>query len=166
MLDDLRVNLDERRVCRGDDVLAVTARSYELLRFLIEEHPRIVAPREIIAGVWPRGVVSVDAVTQRVKLLRRQLGGGNERYVATIHGIGYRLAVAPRPISAAAHAPASQPAQRASAGRRWLSMHPLLAGALGALLAVGVLAGAVIAHDPPHALKHALKHQLGGGNQR
>jgi len=70
-LDDLRIDLYERRVTRSAQPVAVTSRSFELLRFLIERYPAIASPREIMAGVWPGLVVSTDALTQRVKLLRR-----------------------------------------------------------------------------------------------
>ena len=165
-VDDLHIDLDQRLVRRGHEVLAITARSFELLRFLIDQYPRIAAPREIIAGVWPRGAVSGDALTQRVKLLRRQLGGSNERYVSTVHGIGYRLASAPLRL-AERRGLAETEAVRVRSGRaRWLSTHPVLSATLAAALACGVLAGAILVHDPPHALKHALKHRLGGTNQR
>lgn len=165
-LDDLRIDFDARRVCRGEEELAVTARSFELLRFLIEQHPRIAAAREIIAGVWPGGVVSSAALTQRVKLLRRQLGGGNERYVSTVHGIGYRLAASPRRASSPDTVRVLASAPRFDFHRHWLSRHPLLTAGLAAVVAFGVLAGAVLVYDPPHALKHALKHRLGGATSR
>ena len=152
LLDDLRIDLHERRVIRGAQVLAVTSRSFELLRLLIEHYPAIASPREIIAGVWPGLVVSADALTQRVKLLRRQLGGNAERYVVNVHGVGYRLSVAPT------HARRADTASAVSRRRRLA--RPLLAAA-AALLAVAVAAGAFV-YDAPHAIKHALKHHLGG----
>ena len=160
-LADLHIDLGSRSVSRNGDALAVTARSFELLKFLIASHPRIASAREIIAGVWPGSVVSGDALTQRVKLLRRQLGCDGKRYISSAHGIGYRLAVAPKPCLV-------RETGRSSAterSRRCPARQLLLTAALAAAL-VGVVAGGLLVYAPPHALKHAVKHQLWAAHAR
>ena len=168
VLGDLRVDLHERRVSRGAEALGVTSRSFELLRFLIERYPVLASSREIMAGVWPDSIVSADALTQRVKLLRRQLGGAADRYVVCVHGQGYRLALAPvRETGTGAVPSAAAPGVSSVAGQRgWRGpSRPLLAGAIAALLVLAIAAGTLAFYDPPHALKHALKHHLAGGNE-
>jgi DNA-binding winged helix-turn-helix (wHTH) protein len=159
-LADLQIDLDKRCVSRNGAVLAIKPRSFQLLRFLLERYPAIASQREIMAGVWPGIVVSADALTQRVRLLRRQLGNGRaaEQYIATVHGLGYRLAVAP------CLADASGVVANPPRAFQWRALsRPVMTAALGAILALGVAAGALLYHDStPHALKHALKHRALG----
>src|SRR5882724_1825628 len=97
-LADLTVDLQKRTVQRAGKRLPVKGRSFQLLQSLLERYPETAGHRELMEGVWKDLVVTPDALSQRVRLLRKALGdpGGEAGYIVSVHGQGYRLAQAPR----------------------------------------------------------------------
>jgi len=91
---DLRLDLRARRVMRGDDVVPLTAREFELLTFLVRRTGRVVSKREILAGVWDDAFEGDPNVVEvYVARLRRKLDGPDgTRRIETVRGMGYRLA--------------------------------------------------------------------------
>ena len=148
---DLELDLERRTVRRAGGLLRVASTSFELLRVLIERHPHIVTHRELMDGVWAGRCVTPDALTQRVRLLRKALGdteGGG--HIVSVHGQGYRLAVScASPAAGAASAPPAC-ARRA----------PLRAIAYVVLAVLGVALVSLGAWGP-HAPKHFFKHLFG-----
>lgn len=147
---DLEVDLHRQTVTRNGVVLPVEGRSFQLLRILVERYPQLVTHAELVSGVWGRTVVGSDALTQRIKLLRRGLSaGGNCEYVVSVHGQGYRLV---EPAGRESNASdAAKPATSRRIALRWIAVATvifLIMGALALLLSA------------PHALKHAIRHAL------
>jgi TolB-like protein/DNA-binding winged helix-turn-helix (wHTH) protein len=95
-VEDLQVDIERRRVLRADAELLADGLSFELFLALVRAAPEVVSVDELMRQVWPGLIVGPEAVTQRVKILRRALGddAGRPRYLAGIRGRGYRL-VAP-----------------------------------------------------------------------
>ena len=75
--------VDGRRV-------AVGSRAFDLMLALIEHRERVVTKGELLDLVWPGRVVEEANVQVQVSALRKILGA---EFVATIPGVGYRLAV-------------------------------------------------------------------------
>ena len=90
---DLIVDIGQARVTRGDQPIALPKLSFDLLVTLIRHAPNLVSPDELMAQVWPGLVVSLETVSQRVKLLRDALDDDPKqpRYIAGVRGRGYRL---------------------------------------------------------------------------
>jgi len=145
---DLHVDLAGAVVMRDGRSLPVNGRSFQLLRALIERYPQIASHRELIGEVWKGRVVTADALSQRVRLLRRALGDerGDQGYIVSIHGQGYRLAHAPRAVEA------RSPARRTRGDRRWA---PWLTLAAAAAVVVWLTT-----RDAAHAIKHLVRHLL------
>ena len=147
---DLEIEPETRRVWRAGKPLALQDKSFELLRYLIERHPETARHAELMQNVWKGLVVSQDTVAQRVKLLRKALGdtGTDARYLVSVHGEGYRLAVAPREAAVPEDAPTGQ----SRPVPRWLAV-----AAVVLLLMVLVLSrqGGLV-----HGIKHLFKHGL------
>lgn len=95
-VDDLVIDVRRRSVARGNEVIALSPLSYELLLALLHAAPNLVSVDELMQRVWPGLVVSPETVSQRVKLVRHALGdnAGSPRYVAGVRGRGYRLIAA------------------------------------------------------------------------
>jgi two-component system OmpR family response regulator len=89
----LRLDLRGRRAVCGGNPLALTAREFELLSFLVRRPGRIVSKGEILAGVWDDGFEGDPNVVEvYVGRLRRKLGAaGGGPSIATVRGMGYRL---------------------------------------------------------------------------
>lgn len=149
-LADLEIEMETRRVWREGEPVALPDKSFELLRYLVERYPETAKHPELMANVWKGLVVSQDTVTQRVKLLRRALGdgGGEARYVASVHGEGYRLAEAPRESMAAV---GGTPARPRPAIRRMA-----IAGIVLLLLILVLSRQEGLVHGIKHLFKHGL----------
>lgn len=95
-VDDLIVDVRRQRVARGNEKIALSPLSYDLLLALLHAAPDLVSLDELMQRVWPDLVVSPETVSQRVKLLRHALGdnAGSPRYIAGVRGRGYRLIAA------------------------------------------------------------------------
>ncbi|HEY6457330.1 MAG TPA: winged helix-turn-helix domain-containing protein [Steroidobacteraceae bacterium] len=92
-VDDLSVDVERRRVTRGDTVLPVAGISFDLLLVLLRAAPDLVSVDELMRCIWPDVIVSPDTVSQRVRILRRALNDDADkpRYLAGVRGRGYCL---------------------------------------------------------------------------
>ncbi|HET8617397.1 MAG TPA: winged helix-turn-helix domain-containing protein [Acidimicrobiales bacterium] len=71
---------------------------FELLRYLILNHDRVVPKEELLDTIWGDRFVSESALTSRVKAARRAVGddGQAQGVIKTVHGRGYRFVAAVR----------------------------------------------------------------------
>jgi OmpR family response regulator NblR len=90
---DLALDLESRHALRGDRVIELTMKEFELLKYLME-HPREVLPREqILENVWGYDFVGESNVIEvYVRYLRLKIDGENDkRLIQTVRGVGYVL---------------------------------------------------------------------------
>lgn len=139
-LGDLRLDLERQRVWRGGRAIELPGLSFRLLEVLARRAGQPVCRKELRSRVWGGIVVSDDALRQRVRLLRQALGDDN--YIATVKGVGYRIA---QPVVSA-----SRPPRRL---RAWL----VAAAVCLALGSLALLASGVVP-EAKHAIVHALRH--------
>jgi TolB-like protein/DNA-binding winged helix-turn-helix (wHTH) protein/Tfp pilus assembly protein PilF len=90
---DLEVDAGRQTVTRGGCELHVPKLSFDLLIALARAAPNVVTVSELMERVWPRQVVGIETVAQRIKLLRRSLEDDAEqpRYIAGERRRGYRM---------------------------------------------------------------------------
>jgi DNA-binding response OmpR family regulator len=89
---DLEVDVAAREARRGGDVVALTAREFELLAFLVR-HPRQAFGRdEILEHVWGYRYGDTSTVTVHVRRLREKVepDPAHPTRIATVWGVGYR----------------------------------------------------------------------------
>lgn len=92
---DLVLDLRRMAVTRGEEKIDLTKTEFDLLRVLIEGEGGVRTRQDFMELVWGEdyfgGSNSVDV---HVKSLRQKLGDDskNPRYIATVRGVGYRLA--------------------------------------------------------------------------
>jgi two-component system response regulator MprA len=90
---DLSLNPDTHEVRRGERVVELTQREFELLEYLMRNE-RIVVPRQrLLEDVWGYDpFATTNTIEVFVSNLRRKLeGGGEPRLLHTIRGAGYVL---------------------------------------------------------------------------
>ena len=90
---DVELIPSEREARRGDEVLELTAREYDLLELFLR-YPRQVLTREqILQEVWGFDYLGdSNLVDVRIKYLRDKLeSGGRTRLIQTVRGAGYAL---------------------------------------------------------------------------
>jgi DNA-binding response OmpR family regulator len=90
---DLSLNPDTHEVRRGERIVELTQREFELLEYLMRNE-RIVVPRQrLLEDVWGYDpFATTNTIEVFVSNLRRKLeGGGEPRVLHTIRGAGYVL---------------------------------------------------------------------------
>ena len=84
---------------RLKEPVPLTKKTYDLLLVLIESKGRMLPKDELIKALWPNSFVEESNLTQQVSALRKVLGeaAGEDRYIVTVPGKGYRFAAAVNP---------------------------------------------------------------------
>jgi DNA-binding response OmpR family regulator len=93
-LGDVSINLTEREVRKGDEVVHLTSREFDLLAFLLKYPGRTYTREALLAGVWGydyEGTArTVDNFVRNLRV-KLELDPTEPRHLLTVHGIGYRL---------------------------------------------------------------------------
>ncbi len=99
-VDDLIIDLGQRRVTRGGTDIPLPHLSFQLLVTLARSAPDVVTFDQLTARVWPGLVITPETISQRVKLVRDALGDDPHapRYIAGVRGSGYRMVATVRPL--------------------------------------------------------------------
>jgi two-component system, OmpR family, response regulator MprA len=90
---DVVLDPSSREVRRGDRVLDLTPREFDLLEFLMQRPRTALSRADVMTGAWGYGsVVETNAVEVYVGYLRRKLEEADEpRLIWTLRGVGYVL---------------------------------------------------------------------------
>lgn len=94
---DLQISPSRRQVRRGGRAIALTAREYQLLVFLLERAGQVLSRDAILQAIWSdqQGAAS-NVIEVYVRYLRQKLeAGGERRLIHTVRGQGYCLATRP-----------------------------------------------------------------------
>ena len=91
---DLRIDAATRRVWRSDTEIAVTARQFDVLEFLVRRAGQVVAKQEILDGVWHYDFDGDPNIVEvYIRRLRAAIDDPFGRHaIETVRGAGYRLA--------------------------------------------------------------------------
>lgn len=93
-LDDLSVDMLQKEVRRGDEIIRLTKREMELLEFLCRHAGQVISREQLLENIWD---YRYDAATTRtvdyhVASLRQKFGADSQnRYIETVRGFGYRM---------------------------------------------------------------------------
>jgi two-component system response regulator MprA len=90
---DLRLNPDTREVTRGDRVIELTNREFELLEYLMRNERLVVSRERLLDEVWGYDPMAMtNTIDVFISNLRRKLEvGGQPRILHTKRGAGYVL---------------------------------------------------------------------------
>jgi DNA-binding response OmpR family regulator len=91
---DVQVRLRQRLVLRKGRRVALSAREFELLRYLIAHRNEVVSREQLLRDVWGYHQLSITrTVDNYVAKLRTQLEARphEPKYIVTLHGSGYQL---------------------------------------------------------------------------
>jgi DNA-binding response OmpR family regulator len=93
--DDLSIDQRSREVTLGSDVVALTAKEFDLLAFLATSPRQVYSRSELLKSVWDSSPEYQDpaTVTVHVRRLRHkiELDPENPRRITTVWGVGYRF---------------------------------------------------------------------------
>ncbi|KAF0847271.1 response regulator transcription factor [Nocardia caishijiensis] len=89
VVGDLRIDLAERRVWRGETEARLTPLEFDLLTRLAQRPRAVLARERLLEDIWDwSDAAGTRAVDSHVKALRRKLGAD---LIRTVHGVGYAL---------------------------------------------------------------------------
>lgn len=92
---DVRVDFRRAVVTRAGEPVELTAREYQLLRFLIENREAVLSRDELLDKVWGYDAMpTTRTVDVHVGSLRQKLEPTPRlpQYILTVHGLGYKFA--------------------------------------------------------------------------
>lgn len=87
------LDLDDERLWRNGQAVALTPKTFALLRYLLERRNRLVTKEALLKGVWPGTYVVESEVKHYVAELRKALGDDAiaPQFIETVRGRGYRF---------------------------------------------------------------------------
>jgi two-component system, OmpR family, alkaline phosphatase synthesis response regulator PhoP len=90
----IRVDLRGTEVTRNGEVVNISAREFQLLRFLIEHRGKTLSRETLLRDVWGySGQMYTRTVDMRIANLRQRLEDDPKqpKYILTIQGLGYKF---------------------------------------------------------------------------
>jgi len=91
---DMRVDFRSAEVFRGADRVELSAREYQLLRYLIEHPNEVISRDQLLNEVWGYNAMpSTRTVDVHVAWLRQKIEPNprHPQFLLTVHGLGYRF---------------------------------------------------------------------------
>jgi DNA-binding winged helix-turn-helix (wHTH) protein len=142
-LKELELDLGARSLRHGQNVVALRAKTFDLLMYLVDRRDRIVSKEELLRELWPDTAVTPDALVQSVLDLRRSLGdtARNPQYIKTVSKVGYQFIaeVSNTPPSTGRADLASEPEWIRTPRRHWIAIAGVLAVAIVAAVTLSLV---------------------------
>jgi Tol biopolymer transport system component/DNA-binding winged helix-turn-helix (wHTH) protein len=89
-----RLDLKKHRLWRGDELISLTPKEFELLLMLVENAGRVVEKDDLHQKIWKDTFVEDGTLTRNISWLRKKLGdgaNGGEKFIETMPKRGYRF---------------------------------------------------------------------------
>jgi eukaryotic-like serine/threonine-protein kinase len=89
-----RIDPDHRQLTRETKPVPLQPKAFDILLVLVQNSERVVPKDDLMKAVWPGTFVEDSNLAQNISVLRKTLGDtvGENRYVVTVPGRGYRFA--------------------------------------------------------------------------
>src|SRR5205823_2476585 len=83
--------LDLTRGCllHGREEIKLRPKSFEALKYLVENNRRLISKNELIHAVWVDTAVTDDSLVKCLKDIRHALSDETQQIIKTVHGRGY-----------------------------------------------------------------------------
>jgi adenylate cyclase len=93
LFENFALDTDRRELRRGDAVVAVEPKVFDLLAYLIKNRQRVVSRDDLIARVWDGRIVSESALARGINVARGVIGdsGDAQRLIRTLPRKGLRF---------------------------------------------------------------------------
>jgi DNA-binding response OmpR family regulator len=90
---DLTVDVSAREVRRGDQLIALTVREFDLLVFLMRHPHQVFRRQDLLERVWGYSFGDTSTVTVHVRRLREkvEIEPSAPKRIQTVWGVGYRF---------------------------------------------------------------------------
>ncbi len=89
-----RVDTEKELLLRGDETVALTPKTFQILLVLIRHSKELVTKDDMMKTVWPDTFVEEANLSRNIFMLRKALGESpqDHQYIVTVPGRGYRFA--------------------------------------------------------------------------
>lgn len=87
--DRYTLDLSRASLRLGDKTIELRPKTFDVLRFLIENTGRVISKDEIFAAVWPDVTVTDDSLVQCVREIRQAIKDDEQRIIKTVPRRGY-----------------------------------------------------------------------------
>jgi len=86
-----RLNAADRRLWRGNDLIPLAPKSFDLLEYLAQNQGQLKSREELFSALWPDTIVDDHALSVQIREIRKALGDDAHQpvYVETRHRRGY-----------------------------------------------------------------------------
>ena len=90
---DFQLDPAERYLRRGDEILSLTPKAFDLLLHLVRNQQHALTKDELLAAVWKDSVVEEKNLADNISVLRKALGDDPKEsiYIETVPRYGYRF---------------------------------------------------------------------------
>jgi DNA-binding winged helix-turn-helix (wHTH) protein/tetratricopeptide (TPR) repeat protein len=90
---DFVLDRSQRLLTRASKPVAVTAKSFDALHYLVARRGELVSRADLSSALWPTTVVEDNNLSQTIKALRRALGDSESgsRFIVTVPRQGYQF---------------------------------------------------------------------------
>ncbi len=108
LFDEFELDPAQRELRVNGEARPLQPQVFDLLRYLIEQHARVVPKAELLEQLWPDTIVTESSLQRAVSLARSALGDRGPELIQTFPRQGYRFVGK----IAAAEKPSARPALR------------------------------------------------------
>ncbi|WP_425803301.1 response regulator transcription factor [Desulfitobacterium sp. Sab5] len=91
---DIIMNLEDYTVTKGDKMIELTAKEFEMLKLFIQNPKKVYTKAQLYSQIWNDAYLGDEnAVNVHISRLRTKIedDAKNPRYIKTVWGIGYKL---------------------------------------------------------------------------
>lgn len=90
---DLQLDLTQHKVLRANQLIELSKKEFDLLRFLVQHHNQIISRRQIASEVWRINFdTDTNFIDVAIRRLRQKVDDISElKLIHTIRGLGYKL---------------------------------------------------------------------------
>ena len=87
---DITMDTDSFTVHIGKEIVPLTTREFEILKFLLENQGRVFTRDHLLNSIWGYDFFGDEKIVNtHIKNIRKKLGA---EYIETIRGVGYKIA--------------------------------------------------------------------------
>jgi DNA-binding winged helix-turn-helix (wHTH) protein/Flp pilus assembly protein TadD len=99
---DFRIDAGKRLLVRAGHSVALSSKAFDALLLLVTHNGQVLEKQALMTAIWPATAVEENNLNQIISTLRRALGEvrGENRFIATVPGKGYRFAAQVRAVRA------------------------------------------------------------------
>ncbi len=90
---EFRLDATERRLMRGETIISLTPKAFEMLRLLVENEGHLLGKDRLMEELWTKTYVDENNLADNVSKIRNALGDSRKKpkYIETVSGHGYRF---------------------------------------------------------------------------